>query len=212
METVTMSYEELDRASVIERVIERRLRQREAARMLGLTSRQVRRLRRAYERDGPGGLASRQRGRASNRRLTESALMKNKDITVKVLRILKGVGITVSIDDFGTGYSSLRYLKGFPVDAVKIDRSFVRDLTTDPDDAALTAAIISMAKALSLRTVAEGVEEEGQLAFLREHGCDEAQGYYFSKPLPAAEATEFLRSAHGSPEPDDFDDGEPASD
>jgi EAL domain-containing protein (putative c-di-GMP-specific phosphodiesterase class I) len=125
--------------------------------------------------------------------ITESAMMESQRITLDVLRELKGVGVTVSLDDFGTGYSSLGYLKGFPVDTVKIDRSFIRELTSDPDDASLTAAIISMAKALSLRVVAEGVETEEQLAFLREHGCDEAQGYLFSRPLPAEEATEYLR-------------------
>lgn len=87
----------------------------------------------------------------------------------------------------------------------------MRDLTSNPDDAALTAAIISMAKALSLRTVAEGVEDEAQLAFLREHGCDEAQGYYFSKPLPGSEATEFLRAQHGGDNRDGCDDDEPVS-
>ncbi|MEE9609584.1 MAG: EAL domain-containing protein [Myxococcota bacterium] len=125
--------------------------------------------------------------------ITESAMMHNKAITVDVLRRLKGTGVTVSLDDFGTGYSSLSYLKGFPVDTVKIDRSFIRDMTTDPDDAALTAAIISMAKALNLKVVAEGVETEEQLEFLQRHGCDEAQGYLFSRPLPGDEATEFLR-------------------
>ncbi|NNL67431.1 MAG: EAL domain-containing protein, partial [Myxococcales bacterium] len=132
--------------------------------------------------------------------ITESAMMLNKDVTENVLRMLKGFGITVAIDDFGTGYSSLSYLKGFPVDSIKIDRAFVRDITEDPDDAALTAAIISMAKALNLRIVAEGVETEEQLAFLRERGCDEAQGYLFSKPLPAEAATEFLRARSGNGE------------
>ena len=125
--------------------------------------------------------------------ITESAMMRSKDVTISVLQKLKGIGVTVSLDDFGTGYSSLSYLKGFPIDTVKIDRAFVRDLTTDPDDAAITAAIISMAKSLSLRVVAEGVETEEQLAFLREHGCDEMQGFLFSPPMPADEATEFLR-------------------
>jgi EAL domain-containing protein (putative c-di-GMP-specific phosphodiesterase class I) len=125
--------------------------------------------------------------------ITESAMMQNKNVTVSVLRRLKGIGITVSLDDFGTGYSSLSYLKGFPIDTVKIDRSFIRDLTTDPDDAAITAAIISMAKTLNLRVTAEGVETEEQLAFLRAHGCDEMQGYLFSPPVPADQATEMLR-------------------
>ncbi|MDH3212979.1 MAG: EAL domain-containing protein [Myxococcales bacterium] len=125
--------------------------------------------------------------------ITESAMMQNQKVTVSVLQKLKGIGITVSLDDFGTGYSSLSYLKGFPVDTVKIDRSFVRDLMTDPDDAAITAAIISMAKTLNLRVTAEGVETEEQLAFLRAHGCDEMQGYLFSPPMPADRATEMLR-------------------
>jgi diguanylate cyclase (GGDEF)-like protein/PAS domain S-box-containing protein len=125
--------------------------------------------------------------------ITESAMMESQRTTLDVLRELKGIGISVSLDDFGTGYSSLGYLKGFPVDTIKIDRSFIRDVTSDPDDAALTAAIISMAKALSLRVVAEGVETEEQLAFLRGHRCDEVQGYLFSRPMPAEEATEYLR-------------------
>ena len=138
--------------------------------------------------------------------ITESAMMQNKNVTVSVLRRLKGIGITVSLDDFGTGYSSLSYLKGFPIDTVKIDRSFIRDLTTDPDDAAITAAIISMAKTLNLRVTAEGVETEEQLAFLRAHGCDEMQGYLFSPPVPADQATEMLRETPPSepaPSPDD---------
>jgi predicted signal transduction protein with EAL and GGDEF domain len=125
--------------------------------------------------------------------ITESAMMRSKDVTVSVLQKLKGIGITVSLDDFGTGYSSLSYLRGFPIDTVKIDRSFVRDLTMDPDAASITAAIISMAQTLSLRVVAEGVETEAQLTFLREHGCDEMQGFLFSPPVPAEQATELLR-------------------
>jgi EAL domain-containing protein (putative c-di-GMP-specific phosphodiesterase class I) len=131
--------------------------------------------------------------RALDIEITESAMMRSKDVTVAVLRKLKGIGITVSLDDFGTGYSSLSYLRGFPIDTIKIDRSFIRDMTTDPDAAAITAAIISMAKTLSLRVVAEGVETEEQLAFLREHGCDEMQGFLFSPPVPAEQATELLR-------------------
>jgi EAL domain-containing protein (putative c-di-GMP-specific phosphodiesterase class I) len=131
--------------------------------------------------------------RALDIEITESAMMRSKDVTVAVLQKLKGIGVTVSLDDFGTGYSSLSYLKGFPIDTVKIDRSFVRDLTTDPDDAAITAAIISMAKTLNLRVVAEGVETQAQLEFLREHGCDEMQGFLFSPPVPAEQATALLR-------------------
>ncbi len=124
--------------------------------------------------------------------LTESAMMQNQAVTVSVLQKLKGIGITVSLDDFGTGYSSLSYLKRFPVDTVKIDRSFVCDLDSDPDDAAITAAIISMAKALNLKVVAEGVETEQQLAFLKQRLCDQMQGYLLSRPVPAEELKEML--------------------
>ncbi len=132
--------------------------------------------------------------------ITESAMMQNTAVSVEALQTLKGFGITVSLDDFGTGYSSLSYLKGFPVDTVKIDRSFIRDITSDPDDAAITAAIISMAKALNLKVVAEGVETEEQLAFLRSHGCDEMQGYLFRRPLQPEEATALLRERSAAAE------------
>jgi EAL domain-containing protein (putative c-di-GMP-specific phosphodiesterase class I) len=125
--------------------------------------------------------------------ITESAMMENRAAAVTALAQMKGIGITVAIDDFGTGYSSLSYLKGFPVDAVKIDQSFIRDITRDSDDAAITAAIISMAKTLKLQVVAEGVETEEQLQFLRSRGCDEMQGFLVSKAVPAGEATEMLR-------------------
>ncbi len=125
--------------------------------------------------------------------ITESTMMENKEVATRVLRALKGIGITVSLDDFGTGYSSLSYLKGFPIDTVKIDRAFVRDLVKDPDDAAITAAIISMAQTLNLHVVAEGVETQEQLEYLRRRGCQEVQGFFFSRPLPADEATELLR-------------------
>ena len=125
--------------------------------------------------------------------LTESVLLSSVDVTLPVLQDLKAMGVRLAIDDFGTGYSSLSYLRQFPVSKLKIDRSFVQDVALNPDDAAITAAIISMAKSLNLRVIAEGVEDEAQMAFLREHRCDEIQGYYFSKPLTVDEAAEKLR-------------------
>ena len=127
--------------------------------------------------------------------LTESMLLSNADVTLSVLQELKEMGVKLSIDDFGTGYSSLSYLKHLPVYKLKIDRSFVRDITVDPDDAAITGAIINMAKSLDLKVIAEGVENEGQMSFLRQHNCDEIQGYYFSRPLGAADFAEKLRSS-----------------
>jgi diguanylate cyclase (GGDEF)-like protein/PAS domain S-box-containing protein len=125
--------------------------------------------------------------------ITESSLMTNTEDAARTLEYLSSLGVGLAIDDFGTGYSSLSYLKRFPLDALKIDRSFVRDLTTDVDDATITRAVISMAHNLSLKVIAEGVETEAQLAFLAEHGCDQIQGYFFSRPLPADECGEWLR-------------------
>jgi diguanylate cyclase (GGDEF)-like protein/PAS domain S-box-containing protein len=125
--------------------------------------------------------------------LTESFLMSNADETLYVLRELKEMGVKLAIDDFGTGYSSLSYLRQFPVDKLKIDKSFIRDAMEDCGDAAITTAIISMTKSLRLKVIAEGVENEAQLFFLREHCCDEIQGYYFSKPLSVGEATSRLQ-------------------
>jgi diguanylate cyclase (GGDEF)-like protein/PAS domain S-box-containing protein len=119
--------------------------------------------------------------------VTESLLLSNADVMCSVLQRLKEMGVKLAIDDFGTGYSSLSYLKQFRVDRLKIDRSFVQDVATDSDNAVITTAIINMAKSLNLAVIAEGVEDEAQVSFLRDHGCDEIQGYYFSKPLSAGE-------------------------
>ena len=126
--------------------------------------------------------------------ITESLLMRDIAEVTASLRRLRDAGIKISIDDFGTGYSSLGYLKQFPVDTLKIDRSFVKDLQVSSDDAAICAALIAMARELNLTTVAEGVEVVEQLEFLRRHGCTQIQGFLFSKPLPAAELEELLRS------------------
>ena len=117
--------------------------------------------------------------------ITESTLMSHGESTDAVLREIKDLGISISIDDFGTGYSNLAYLKRFPVDALKIDIAFIRDVITNADDAAIVVAIINMAHSLRLKVVAEGVETRAQLEFIRAHGCDEVQGHFFSKPLPA---------------------------
>jgi diguanylate cyclase (GGDEF)-like protein len=117
--------------------------------------------------------------------ITEGTAMSDLEATQSTLRQLKDLGLALSLDDFGTGYSSLAYLKRFPINHLKIDRTFVKDLTTDPDDAAICIAVIGLAHSLKLTVIAEGVETEGQMNYLRRHGCDEIQGYYFSKPLPA---------------------------
>jgi len=127
--------------------------------------------------------------------LTERVLLSNVDTTFSVLQNLKALGLSLAIDDFGTGYSSLSYLKRFPINKLKIDRSFIRDVAVNPDDAAITTAIIAMAKQLKLKVIAEGVEDEAQLSFLRENHCDEIQGYYFSKPLAVDAVANLLRGA-----------------
>jgi diguanylate cyclase (GGDEF)-like protein/PAS domain S-box-containing protein len=126
--------------------------------------------------------------------VTESALMHDSDVVVRELRQLSELGVTIALDDFGTGYSSLSYLKRFPIDSVKIDRAFLCDVTHRADAAALTQAIIAMARSLGMQTIAEGVETEGQLRFLRTHGCDAMQGYLFSAPLSAAHMADLLAS------------------
>jgi diguanylate cyclase (GGDEF)-like protein/PAS domain S-box-containing protein len=127
--------------------------------------------------------------------LTESLLMKEPEVAARTLRGLKELGVMLSVDDFGTGYSSLSYLKRFPIDALKIDRAFIHDVTIDPDDAAITFAIIGLAHSLKLKVIAEGVETEDQLRFLRMHGCDEMQGFLFSRPVGADECAGMLARA-----------------
>ena len=125
--------------------------------------------------------------------VTESMLMQDLKSTINTLQRLKASGIYLSIDDFGTGYSSLSYLKGFPIDALKIDRSFVRDITANADDAAIATSIILMGRSLNLKVIAEGVETENQLAFLQVLQCNEVQGYLISPPVPADKAEAFLK-------------------
>jgi EAL domain-containing protein (putative c-di-GMP-specific phosphodiesterase class I) len=116
--------------------------------------------------------------------LTETVLMKHAEFTASILTALRASGVQIAVDDFGTGYSSLSYLRKFPIDALKIDQSFIRQITTVPDETIIVKAVIGMGRSLKLRVVAEGVETQEQLAFLQAHECDEAQGYYFSRPVP----------------------------
>lgn len=125
--------------------------------------------------------------------LTESALMDSPEETVKVLSALKEMGVHLAVDDFGTGYSSLTYLKKFPIDRLKIDQSFVRDIMTDKDDAAIVESVIALSKAMRLEVVAEGVEEVGQLNFLQQKGCTYAQGYLFARPMPVDDFVSLMR-------------------
>ena len=123
--------------------------------------------------------------------LTESLVMGNAELFIEKLQALKAMGVQLAIDDFGTGYSSLIYLKRFPIDTLKIDREFIRDIATDPDDAAITRAVISLGQSMNLNVIAEGVETEAQLHYLAEHGCNQIQGYYISEPMPAAQFRRF---------------------
>lgn len=124
--------------------------------------------------------------------ITESLLMRDPDGANHTLQELKALGVQLAIDDFGTGYSSLSRLKQLPLDRLKIDRVFVQEVNTRPDDAAITTAVIAMAESMGLRVIAEGVENEAQLGFLRDKQCDEIQGYYLSRPLPADQLTALL--------------------
>lgn len=143
--------------------------------------------------------------------VTESAVMQDPERTVATLRDLKEVGVRLALDDFGTGYSSLNYLKRFPIDTLKIDQSFVRDITTDPDDAAIALTVITLAHSLKLRVIAEGVETEAQLSILRRNGCDEMQGFYFSRPLPADGFADLLRNRQSLSLSTPSEDGESRS-
>jgi len=124
--------------------------------------------------------------------ITESIAMQNVDVTLAAFAELKRLGVGITMDDFGTGYSSLSYLKLLPIDTLKIDRSFVRDVATDADDASIVRASIALAHELRLRVVAEGVETPEQLDFLRQHHCDEAQGFLFSAAVSAARFERWL--------------------
>jgi diguanylate cyclase (GGDEF)-like protein len=128
--------------------------------------------------------------------ITESTIMENIGVTANIMDELHAAGYTFAIDDFGTGYSSLEHLKRFPISTIKIDRSFVNDITSGQDDAAIVRAIVAMAHSMGLKVVAEGVETDEQLAFLMYLKCDEIQGYLFSRPLPAAEATKLLEAEY----------------
>ena len=126
--------------------------------------------------------------------LTESAIMKRVEVAEATLNALRAAGIRVAIDDFGTGYSSLSYLRRFPIDVLKIDQSFVRQISVVPYETSIVTAVISMGHGLKLKVVAEGVETEDELAFLRTQHCDEAQGFYFSRPLPPCHITQVLET------------------
>ena len=126
--------------------------------------------------------------------VTESVIMKRAESAASILRTLRDRGVQVALDDFGTGYSSLSYLRKFPVDSLKIDQSFVRQISTAGDDTTIVTAVIGMGRSLNLRVVAEGIETQGELAFLRDHDCDEGQGYYFSKPVPPQQFARLLKA------------------
>jgi EAL domain-containing protein (putative c-di-GMP-specific phosphodiesterase class I) len=128
--------------------------------------------------------------------ITESMIMSDTDSAIAALTELHGLGVRVAMDDFGTGYSSLSYLRKFPIDTIKIDGSFVADISTSADDAEIVRTIISMGQTLNKTIVAEGVETEEQLQLLRNFKCDQVQGYLFSRPVPGNELTEFIRETN----------------
>jgi EAL domain-containing protein (putative c-di-GMP-specific phosphodiesterase class I) len=126
--------------------------------------------------------------------ITEGVLMQDAEASAAILRELKRIGVMLAIDDFGTGYSSLSYLNRFPIDVLKIDRSFVEDIDVEPGNGVIVAAVIAMGGSLGQRVVAEGVEHQGQLDFLRAHHCEEGQGFLFSRPVPAISLAGLLTS------------------
>jgi EAL domain-containing protein (putative c-di-GMP-specific phosphodiesterase class I) len=132
--------------------------------------------------------------------ITESMVMHNPARMISILAKIKSMGVRLAIDDFGTGYSSLAQIKHFPIDTLKVDRSFIRNIPQDAEDKAITEAIIAMGKTLSLTVVAEGVETQEQLNFLREHSCDEMQGYHFSKPIAPEQFADLLKKHIPSPQ------------
>ena len=139
--------------------------------------------------------------------MTESALLHSAAQTIEALQEFRRLGIQIAIDDFGTGYSSLSYLRRFPIDTLKIDKSFIWNLTSSDEDAAIITAIIAMAHSLRLNVVAEGVETHEQLKFLRDKGCREVQGYLISNPLPAVEVVRHFTGEQLFPLPDAPDTG-----
>ncbi|MCB1922004.1 MAG: EAL domain-containing protein, partial [Candidatus Competibacteraceae bacterium] len=141
-------------------------------------------------------------GSALELELTETLVMSNPEQAIRTLSELKGLGVVIAIDDFGTGYSSLSYLKRLPIDKLKLDREFIGDLQDDPDDAVIVRTMLAMAKALNIRATAEGVERQSQLRFLREHQCEEAQGFLLCRPLPADACLQALRPAPQTAEPE----------
>jgi predicted signal transduction protein with EAL and GGDEF domain len=130
--------------------------------------------------------------------LTESAVMSDPEKSIAILEQLSAMGVLVSVDDFGTGYSSMSYLRRFPIDKLKIDRVFIDEIVSRPEDASIVRAIVSLAHSLRLKVVAEGVETPAQLDFLKTAGCDEYQGYHFSRPLPAADFERLIRDSHAN--------------
>jgi predicted signal transduction protein with EAL and GGDEF domain len=138
--------------------------------------------------------------------LTESAVMSDPEQSIAILEQLSTMGVLVSVDDFGTGYSSMSYLRRFPIDKLKIDRVFINEIASRPEDASIVRAIVSLAHSLSLKVVAEGVETAAQLSFLEAAGCDEYQGYHFSHPLPAGEFEQLIRASRAGATPSADDD------